>query len=85
MQEIYKSALRKARRMVFNNDKYSEIIVFCKYKIDKNIYTRNESTKVWPNGTEAETRVFVTCREAKNFDDYKQHQNETNQQTTNIF
>ena len=82
MEKIYKNALRKARQKVFDDKsgKYEKIIAFCKYKLDENIYTRNETTKRFTNGYEIKTDVFITTEKANTFDEYveKQTNNKTN-------
>lgn len=81
MKEIYQNALRKARQKVFDDEsgKYEKIIAFCKYKLDANIYTRNETTKRFANGREIQTDIFITTEKANNFDEYieKQTNNKT--------
>lgn len=86
MKEIYRKVLRLARNKVFDDDKYSEIIEFCKYKLDSNIYTRNEYTKQFRNGKEIGTKVFITTEKANNFAEYTQKQtNKTKIRTEIIF
>lgn len=72
MKEIYKSALRKARALVFDNNKYEKIISFCKYKLDPNVYTRNEIITTNKHGREIKTKVFVTSNPTRNFCEYQQ-------------
>ena len=86
MNEIYYKALKIARNKVFDDDKYTEIIEFCKYKLDPNVYTRNEYIKQFRNGKEIKTKVFITTEKANNFTEYKQKQtNKTNIKTEIIF
>ena len=77
MEKIYKKVLGIARQRVCTDEKYSEIISFCKYKLDNNVYTRNESTKYGKTGHEIETKVFITTEQANDFADYKQKYNES--------
>lgn len=86
MNEIYRKVLKMARSKVFDDDKYTEIIEFCKYKLDSNVYTRNEYTKQFRNGKEIEIKVFITTEKANNFAEYKQKQtNKTKIRTEIIF
>lgn len=87
MEKIYRKVLTIARAHVFENEKYAEIISFCKYKLDNKIYTRNEITDVFPSGKEYKTRVFITETETKNFAEYQQKQaeNKTITKTNTLF
>lgn len=74
MKQIYEKVLKLARMRVFEDNKYEKIISFCKYKLDNNVYTRNETIKHWETGKEIETRVFITTEKADNFSDYEKKQ-----------
>ena len=70
MRKVYESALRKARELVFENDKYEKIISFCKYKLDPCVYTRREVDYVFPNGSVSETKVFIDTVKSETFKEY---------------
>lgn len=52
--------------------KLVRIIKFCKFKLDSNIYQREETVIFWDSSekTEKETKVFVNVMPAKNFRDF---------------
>ena len=45
MIDIYEKALRKARLKVFDDDKYTEIILFCKKRLSEHWY--NQHQQAW--------------------------------------
>jgi len=70
MKKIYEKALRMARQKVFDNEKYQKIISFCKYKLDKNVYVRQENTTISKSGTVLSCRAFSVGNGAQSFNDY---------------
>ena len=69
--------IRKARLLIDENEqKYSKILKYLKYRKDKTIYIRQENVVLWSKGgKEKETKVTIVTRAAKNFNDYCKNNN----------
>lgn len=73
----YEKLIRKARLLVDENEqKYSKILKYLKFRKDKTICQRLETIVLWnEGGGEKETKISIITREAKNFKDYLENNN----------
>ena len=83
----YEKLIRKARLLIDENEqKYSKILKYLKYRKDKTIYIRQENIVLWrEGGKETETKVTIVTRDAKNFKDYCKNNNTTTIKESYIF
>ena len=67
----YDKLIRQARQRVFDDDKYTLLIKYLKYRQDKTIYNRIEEIVYWnSNRVIKEESARIETRRAESFKDY---------------